>query len=271
MLLAWDRIARYFRWLSRRYRRRRVSLKDLAFREVYGELIRQTLESHLPDDPLVLKTDLWNEGVEVNRNLAEFVHLATRDATLVGVDVSRTVCEYARDARNCDVDIVRATLLASPFRGKFDFVIDVSTVDHMSERLRERWISAESSLLKENGILLISFDSRLSLFTEVFHKLFTRKLYPEWTLRPASVRLQLTRRGFRALREHALFIVGLFLGTHRPWFPLARLLRRRAFFEVLKSIELSKHSRLLSFLAPQYAIVAVKAGSKSSDDAGRTS
>jgi hypothetical protein len=257
-LMAWDRIARYFRLSYLSYRRKRPSIKDMAFREVYGELIKGVLESKLSSDPVVLKTDLWNEGVETGRNLASCVYDASAIVTLVGADVSRSVCEYARDGRGCDIHIVRATLLAAPFRRCFDFIIDVSTVDHVPERLREQWISTESSLLKNNGFLLISFDSKFNLFSELFHKILTRRFYPEWTLRPSTIRHLLFANGLRILREHAVFITGLFLGTHRPWFPFARLLRRRTFFTIVKRAELSKYSRLIPFIAPQYVIIAAK-------------
>lgn len=216
------------------------------------------MKSYRAHDSYVLKTDLWNEGVERDRDLAVYVRKASGEATLVGIDISRTVCEYANEANQSGIEIVRSTLLSAPFQAKFDFIMDVSTVDHIPERMRTSWIRNESSLLNDNGILMISFDSRLNLACELFHRLFTRKLYPEWTLLPAHVRLQLSREGFKILEEHAIFTLGLFFGTHRPWFPLSRLLSRRAFLNIMKRIELSRNSKLLSFLAPQYVIVAMK-------------
>jgi hypothetical protein len=117
---------------------------------------------------------------------------------------------------------------------------------------------AEASTLKPNGLLLISFDCRLNLFTELYHRLFTRKVYPEWTLAPSEIRGQLESLGFTIIREHAIFVAGFFWGTHRPVFPLARTLHRHRIFKFLVAIELSKRSRLLSFIAPQYVIVARK-------------
>jgi len=113
-------------------------------------------------------------------------------------------------------------------------------------------------MLRNKGFLLISFDCRLNLFNELYHRFFTRKMYPEWTLVPSRVRAQLEILGFTIVREHAIFIAGFFWGTHRPLFPFARMLRRRGVFEFLKKMELSKHSRRLSFIAPQYVIVARK-------------
>lgn len=160
--------------------------------------------------------------------------------------------------RTSDFQPIRATLLAPPFRVAFDLVLDVSTVDHMPENLRRVWFSSEASVLKPGGVLLISFDCRLNLFDELYHRFFTRKFYPEWTLVPSEIRAQLKERGFTIIREHAIFIAGFFWGTHRPIFPLAGLLRRKRVFKLLTEMELSKYSRWLSFVAPQYVIVARK-------------
>jgi hypothetical protein len=225
---------------------------------IYTQLIKETISKELSQDPTVLKTDLWNEGIEIGRDLASEICHETADLTLVGTDISTYVCKTALTATDRLFHVVRTTLLFPPFRKVFDMIVDPSTVDHMPTRLREIWINAECSLLKENGVLIISFDCKLNLFNELYHRLFTRKLYPEWTLTPSEVRALLTRLGFRVIREHALFIPGLFFGTHRPWFPLARTITRKGVFEFGRRVELSAGSKFLSFLAPQYVIVARK-------------
>lgn len=214
------------------------------------------MRTFVPRQSYILKTDLWNEGIEVGRDLLSSLSRTTRDATIVGSDVSKYVCDSAHG--NSNFAIVRTTLLASAFRPVFDLIIDPSTIDHMPERLREEWISAEAAALKERGILIVSFDCRLNLFTELYHRFFTRRVYPEWTLLPSTIRHQLEQRGFQIIREHAFFIPGLFFGTHKPWFPLSRFFSNGRVLEMLKKLELSSRSRFLSFLAPQYVMVAQK-------------
>ena len=257
MLRVWDQAAAYFRQRYATNSQKRFEFKDLAFRKVYSELIEQTIRL-LPVHPSVLKTDLWNEGVEDGRSLADHVGLRDSDLGPVCTDISRYVCESASRLRTSNFQLIRATMLAPPFRAAFDLVLDVSTVDHMPERLRRVWFSSEAFVLKPGGRLLISFDCRLNLLNELYHRFFTRKLYPEWTLVPSEVRAQLKERGFVIIREHAIFIAGFFWGTHRPIFPLARLLRHKRIFKLLTGMELSKYSRWLSFVAPQYVIVARK-------------
>ena len=256
-LRLWDHVASHFRRQYLAHSGDGYQFKDIAFREVYGELITQTIQM-LPAHPKILKTDLWNEGIEDGRNLVAFAETAGTDSAPVCIDISAYVCESARKSCKSDLSIVQATLLAFPFRPLFDFVIDASTVDHMPKRLRAIWIRAESEVLKRGGYLLIAFDCRLNLFNELYHRLFTRKLYPEWTLVPSEVRTQLSSLGFSVVREHAIFIAGFFWGTHRPLFPFARVLRRKSVFASMKRLELSKHSRWFSFIAPQYVIVARK-------------
>ena len=255
MLRVWDHVAAKFR---RKYVRIGIPFKDLAYQLIYTQLIREVVHNELSNNPTILKTDLWNEGIEVGRDLASEICIENMNALIIGADVSSYVCRSALMATDGLLHIIRATLLFPPFREVFDMILDPSTVDHMPARLREIWIRAEHSLLKNNGILLISFDSKLNLFNELYHRVFTRKRYPEWTLTPSEVRDLLSQLGFRVLREHALFIPGLFFGTHTPWFPLSRVLARRGIFEFVKRVELSARSKFLSFLAPQYVIVARK-------------
>jgi SAM-dependent methyltransferase len=255
ILRSWDAAAAHFR---RRYEstgKSRFRFKDYAFREVYGNLITQTMRL-LPGDPKVLKTDLWNEGIEDGRSLAGYVKEG--DLSPICADISQYVCESANRLRNSGFHPVQATILAPPFRDEFDLILDVSTVDHMPKELRRVWMESEARLLRGSGILLISFDCRLNLFNELYHRLFTRKIYPEWTLAPSEIREQLRVLGFQLIREHAIFIAGFFWGTHRPLFPLAGILRRKRVFSWLTHVELSKLSRWLSFFAPQYIIVARK-------------
>jgi hypothetical protein len=256
MLGRWDRIASRFRRSYLSSGSARYQFKEYAYREVYGALIAQTIQG-LPKHLSVLKTDSWNEGVEDGRNLIGYTTEQTDNRTIVCIDVSRFVCESAR-IRSNGFAIVRATLLASPFRPIFDLVIDASTIDHMPLRLRRLWLAAEASVLKPHGCILISFDCRLNMFTELYHRFFTRKIYPEWTLTPTEVRGQLESLGFAIAREHAIFVSGFIWGSHRPSFILARLLRRRGVLEFIKNRELSTNSKWLSFIAPQYVIVARK-------------
>jgi hypothetical protein len=257
-LRAWGHLAPVFRTRHKTYRRRRASFKDNAFREVYGELIAQTIQGIPVRAPYVLKADLWNEGVENGRDLASTVHKACSTSVLIGMDVSLRVCEFAKKNRNFDLQIVNGSILTPPFRPEFDLLIDASTIDHVPASLREDWLSSEAYLLREGGELLISFDCGLNLINELFHKLVIRKMYPEWTIMPITIRSELLKRRFRILSEHAIFIAGLIGGTHCPSLPGADMLKRIRVVELLKRIELSKWSRFLSFLSPQYVIVAEK-------------
>jgi SAM-dependent methyltransferase len=257
ILRSWEGAAAHYRERYNSNGKGRFQFKDYAFRAVYGELIRETIKL-VPDSHNVLKTDLWNEGIEDGRSLAEYAQEGGEGSSLVCVDISRYVCESANRLKNSGFEPIQGTLLAPPIRTGFDLILDVSTVDHMPKNLRKIWISSEASLLKPGGILLISFDCRLNMFDELYHRHFTRKKYPEWTLVPSEIHAQLKAYGLSVVRQHSIFIAGFFWGTHRPFFPLAGLLKRRQVFKLLRDTELSNRSRWLPFLAPQYVIVARK-------------
>jgi hypothetical protein len=265
MLRAWDNVARRYRqrYLSRGSSR--FQFKEYAYREVYGTLLKQIVKDLPTRHPYILKTDSWNEGVEDGRNLITCVNELRDNDDDKGIsictDVSRYVCELANQSKAADLSIIQATLLASPFRPVFDLLIDASTIDHMPRGLRRPWLASEASTLKPNGLLMVSFDCRLNIFVELYHRFVTRTSYPEWTLTPAEVRGQIESLGFRVVREHAVFVAGFLWGSHRPSFILARCFQRQGVLKFVRNRELSRNSKWLSFLAPQYVIVARKTSS----------
>lgn len=265
-LRLWDEIASRIR---HRCSRTSDPPEGVAFGEIYRELVAQIVPRHPPGGLSVLKTDLWNEGIEVDRRLVPLIREAFGEMRFIGLDFSKYVCESAHIAKDSLIEIVRGTLLASPFRQVFDLVIDPSTFDHIPEKSRAVWLASEAYSLKKDGILLIVFDCRLNPVVELFHRYVTRKKYPEWTLIPSHVRAQLVELGFSIIREHALFspslihalfYPGSFLFAQKPWLPLGRLLLKMKFLHAIKRFELSNNSRHLSFLAPQYVIVARREG-----------
>jgi hypothetical protein len=84
---SWDKVAPRFRVK----RTETVAFKDVAFREVYGELITQIIRNPPTQKPLVLKTDLWNEGIEIDRSLASFINCEPKNCTLVCWNTSSLV------------------------------------------------------------------------------------------------------------------------------------------------------------------------------------
>jgi len=150
-----------------------------------------------------------------------------------------------------------------PFKNKsFDFILDISTIDHLPKEQTRLVMEKYRSILKDDGILLVVFDSGLNFAVEMYHRVYLRKIYPEWTLVPSKMKGLLQILGFKILEEYGCYFVGLIGGTHCRLPILERLLKTRIniVWNLAKKIELSIWSKHLCFIAPQYAIIAKKNG-----------
>jgi len=126
--------------------------------------------------PRVLKTDLWNECVAGDRDIAN--HLAESvGCRLFAVELSLALCVRGRD-RAPGAAVVRADIRALPFRtGSFDAVLDLSTLDHLSEEGAARAVGEYERVLRPAGALLLVYWQRGAL-------LRLRLLLKRWLGRP---------------------------------------------------------------------------------------
>ncbi len=104
-------------------------------------------------DLRILKVDLWNEGVETSRDiLGYFSNFDT-----VGFDLSKTTCHLAKK-RLRNSAITQATCQKLPFAcGKFDLVLDLSTIDHIPFSKSKEVFAEYYRVLKPRGLLAIAF------------------------------------------------------------------------------------------------------------------
>jgi SAM-dependent methyltransferase len=104
----------------------------------------------------LLKTDLWNEGIERERNVLDSI-ICKKGLTTVGLDMSHTVCFYTK--KNSSLMIVEGDIRSLPFKYRsFDIILDLSTIDHIPLHEALCQISKYKDLLKREGILVMIFD-----------------------------------------------------------------------------------------------------------------
>lgn len=104
----------------------------------------------------LLKTDLWNEGIEYQRDiLGHYQNYKNLD--LYGIDISSVVCSYAK-SRVKNIHILQADFRDLPFKSEsFDIIIDLSTLDHIPESQVKNVIREYKRVLKKNGVLVLIF------------------------------------------------------------------------------------------------------------------
>jgi len=262
-----NNIPQVFKWeeaIPRFSHCKKSLIKSRLFQQGYLELTRRICTYYLKDRNCnMLKTDLWNEGVEYDRDILTEASKIRIKKRLFAMDVSPKICSLAKKRLNnrVEVEIVCASLTNPPFKNQsFDFILDISTIDHLPAEKTNLVIKGYRSVLKDWGALLLIFDSGLNFAMEMYHRFYLRKIYPEWTLVPSKMRTLLQILGFDILEEYSSYLVGLMGGTHSRLPIIGRFLDTRIGIirSLIRKIELSKWSKHLCFIAPQYAIIAKK-------------
>ncbi len=211
----------------------KMRLKRRILRLVYSQIVeaaRPYLVS--ANRPILLKTDLW---VDCLRDSA--YESLEKSFVAYGLDLSKRVSARAKKM-NPSKSILRANVSRLPFRDrKFDLVMDISTVDHVHPSDVWMVISEYSRVLREDGILLLCIDSKLSLLWEIYR---TTLDYPSWSWAPQHAREMVASQDLQILKTSYVNTL-LELCGERP----ARF-------------NYSRWSFLLSGLAQYYMIIARK-------------
>jgi SAM-dependent methyltransferase len=209
----------------------------------------------------VLKTDLWNEVLGGARDIAGHFH--EKDGLrFVGVDLDLGVCARAR-SRVRAVGVVGADIRALPFRtGSFDAVLDLSTLDHLSESGAALAVDEYRRVLRGGGVLLLIFWQRNALMTLrlLLKRLLGRREKPDQHYLASATLRSKFGAGLSIVEE---FAAGSLLVPPQP---LTNLLLRSvpakvlaAFLRWLVALERSAGTRpLLVHLAGLRGIVALR-------------
>ncbi|GEM_PF-1911844 len=104
----------------------------------------------------LLKLDLWNEAVGVQRELLA-QYAGNPDFSVFGIDISRPVCSGAKSNLS-GIHVSQASIVGLPFKdNSFDILLDISTLDHVPWNQAQKALKEYSRVLKTNGILVLAF------------------------------------------------------------------------------------------------------------------
>ena len=112
---------------------------------------------HVNSDKIsLLKTDLWNEGVEYQRDiLGRYQNY--KNFNLYGIDISLVVCSHAR-SKIKNIYVIQGDIRNLPFKNNsFDILLDLSTLDHIPENQIIDVLQEYKRVLKKDGILVLIF------------------------------------------------------------------------------------------------------------------
>lgn len=206
---------------------------------------------------VVLKTDLWNESVSPEREVLSYYSGSCQ----VGSDISGTVCKGALK-RNRLLLVCQGDIRDLPFKsGAFDIILDISTIDHVSESDAVRVIAEYARLLKSGGKLFLLYAQKYSFACHYWNNAFEGVYLLDSHLIGKCVASQLEVMADRGLDfMHGLFGLGpkrlfeRFLVWHCPVF-IQRLVVAFVF-----GLECSFFSRLFRGYCGLRVNIAVKRG-----------
>jgi len=151
-----------------------------------------------------LKTDLWNEGVETNRDILGALE-RNRNLSLFGVDISKVVC-YLAKRRLKNTNIIRADIRSMPFReGSFDIIFDLSTIDHVPPHQVPIVVREYRRALKKYALMLLVFwyESAFQKLIRILCKLREPMVSQcQYYLPVEQVKTLLLTEGFEMLGEY---------------------------------------------------------------------
>ncbi len=217
----------------------------------------------------LLKSDLWNEGVDnKSGDIYDFLGEEKEAVEIVGIDISQVICNSTKNMMyKEEIMIACADMRKLPFRSEtFDAIFDVSALDHIHPTQIASVINEYKRTLKDGGILTLIFDSETFWWLRYARKIFNRLRYKHtssftlwWCLSPEWIIGKLGESGFTILNEFPLGILSLSPLYLKTW---QSKLVRKVVPELLRGLIGSmKFARALKYLFPlssQHLIVVKK-------------
>jgi len=154
----WDRVAK--KYLSKRSL---VSQIENWYTHYIGQAYLKAAKKglmYLKERPEInlLKTDLWEEVVERGRNILEKIaQLKKGNLNLYAIDISPVLVNKAKKLiKNAIIN--EGDVRNLPFSNNFfDIILDLSTLDHISQNYHNQVFAEYCRVLKKEGILVLVF------------------------------------------------------------------------------------------------------------------
>jgi len=243
-----------------------INMLNWSYKYMRANLIRLCLKAisiiKHPESPIkILKTDLWNEGVEFYKDVINMVKkLSNVEINFFGVDISKLVIFKALN-RLKYIYGVQASITHLPFRDcSFDIVWDISTIDHIPLKLREKVIEEYFRTLKSKGVLILITDSQ-NIFTKLTRSTILNNILginkDSIPSNPNLLKVQL-QQYFEILDEGCLdvgYAIRSFLFSGRKSRIFKFILDKEPIFRALHKIESSNVSRFLTPISRQYFFI----------------
>lgn len=216
------------------------------------------------DSIKILKVDLWNEGVDFQRNILK--HLDTPEHSLYGMDISSKTCSLAKK-NTPHIYIHNGTIEFLAVKNKsFDMILDLSTLDHLPKEKLDGVIKEYNRVLKSDGVFVLVFDWWGIIWYCYMYYLekvrghkdyfFKNTSIPSRYIHPISLIKRIIKKNhFEIKEEYCVDYTGWM--WNRITKPFWMWLPDKG-YDALLSVEYSKLSKYMRPFAKQYVIIAQK-------------
>jgi SAM-dependent methyltransferase len=209
----------------------------------------------LNENSKVLKTDLWNESVAPEREVLKYF---SKQATVYGMDLGAIQCGKAHK-RLVNLSAAQGDIRNIPFANKtFDAILDVSTIDHVTEPEAQQVIAEYSRLLCDGGVLLLIYAQNQPFASQYWNRQFEGM----YLLNPKTINKSLNET-FEVIEDRPLDLLHSVFGLP-PFRFLEKLVghcpskMRGYFLAALLNFELSTHCTRIKGFAGLRLNIAVK-------------
>lgn len=210
----------------------------------------------------ILKTDLWNEGIDLHRTILK--HYVGKNLDLYGIDISTHTTIKAHQ-QEPTIKTATGSITALPFQNEqFDAILDLSTSDHLPPEEIPVAIREYARCLKPGGGLTLIFD-----WWGFFWKNYLKYIEIRYTrtdthfadgkpkryIHSIPLMKQEIKKYFNIKGEYCIDYTGwTWNRITRPFWESMP----RSVYDLLLRLEFSPVSRFLKPLAKQYVIIAIK-------------
>lgn len=222
---------------------------------------------------LMLKTDLWNEGID-SKSGDIFNLLGKMEARteIVGIDVSQVICNSAtKGAGNRELEVACADVRTLPFKDEsVAAILDLSTLDHIPTENLSSVVEEYRRILKERGVLILIFDRETFRWVSHLRNIFNRLRGQGsggyefwWRLLPGKIKEVLRERRFEILNEFPLGILStspIYLRFSRSG--IVKKYLSGSFCDLTRIDKFPGVSKYILPLASQYLFIARKQGDR---------
>jgi SAM-dependent methyltransferase len=210
----------------------------------------------------ILKVDLWNEGIDHERNILK--HLSQH--VCYGIDIAVSTCLLAKKHQD-DIFVTTGSITSLPYRNAvFSLLLDLSTSDHVPQEKLQQICHEYARVLQDKGMLVLVFDHWGMIWKLYMWYLEKIRCHDDSFFKNTEVpsRYFHSIKKYKKLLHDAGFIIQEeYAVDYASWtwnrltYPFWKRVSSKG-YDCILNADYSRVSKYCTFLGKQYVIIAQK-------------